>query len=435
MLHKKWQKSFWTRKESFLRNLAILGSGTALAQLIPILASPLLTRIYSPNDFGMFAVFMALISTFTPLVCGKYEVALVLPRDDVHAEHLFGIAIYFSLAVSGGIVAIFLLFGDDVLSFLDADKLGNWVFAVPLALLLTGFFTASNYLANRNRQYILMSHARVSRSLATTFTGILAGTLGAGFGGLLAGVIVGLLVASLILLHRNQKILKRRTFVWSRAKHLLFGKYRHYLIYNASTGLLNGLTLSLPVFFLSRYFPESIVGYYAIVLRVTLAPVGFISASVSQINLKKVIDLVNADRPVMPYLLKLTGALLLIIAIPALIVILWGFELFALVFGESWATAGEYASIMMPAIAIQFVASTLSTTLEATQHNRLLSLWRLISIVSTMVIWLVYAPKQQIITVLWAATINNGIIYSLYFLFIVYAACNSKKPSISIENS
>ncbi len=407
---------------SFLRNVVILGSGTALAQIIPVLASPVLTRLYTPEDFGIFAVFMAFIGIFTPIICGKYEVALVLPKNSVHAEHLLGIALYFAAGISVVLFIIFLLAGDRVLSLLDADRLGNWIFFIPPALLLTGFFTAASYLANRNKQYSLMSEARIVRSLTAVCLSVVAGVIGFRFEGLLSSFLAGLAVASFLLLYWNRSMLGKRVFAWSRAKRWLLCKYRHYPIYNATTGLLNGLTLSLPIFFLSKYFPESTVGYYAIVMRVTSTPLAFISASVSQINLKKVVDLVNAGRPVIPYVFKLAGVLLLIILFPALIIILWGPDLFAFVLGEKWLIAGEYARILMPAIAVQFIASTLSSTLGATNNNRIGALWKVISFLITALVFFVLAPKGKISILLYALCITNLILYCLYFAAILLAA-------------
>jgi len=411
-----------TTPGSFLRNFATLGSGTLLAQAIPVLVSPILTRLYSPGDFAMLAVFMAMLGTFTPLICGKYEVALVLPKDEVHAKHLFGIALYVALGLSIILLLVFLFFGNNVLVFIDAEKLGGWIFTVPVALFLTGIFTAANYLVNRQKNYRLLARARLTRAVLTAIVSIVAGIMGTGFGGLLAGLLCGFVVASMQLFYQNRSALKPHTFKWCKAKILLLSKYRHYPLYNATSGLLNGFTLSMPVFFISHYFPEAIVGYYAIVMQATQAPVAFISTSVSQINLKKVVDLINNGVSPIGYLIKLTGMLAGIITGPTLIIIFWGPELFSFVFGPKWIEAGRYARILMPSIAIRFIASILSSTLNATQDNRLLAAWQLLSFICTTLVLYVFTIKQAITPLLWAMTINTIFLYLLYLGAIFYAA-------------
>jgi O-antigen/teichoic acid export membrane protein len=412
---------------SFLRNLTILASGTVLAQALPVLASPILTRLYSPQDFAMLAIFMAMVNMFAPIVCGKYEVAMILPKSRVHAHHLLGIALAFSFAVSVLLALVFLFAGNDIAELLDAGTLGRWIFAVPMGLLLTGLFTALSYYANRCGHYRLMSRARIIRSLFMVLLSLLAGVAGMGFAGMLTGFFAGTVIAVSLLAYENRNAFGADVWRLGRAKKWLFCKYRQYPIYNASTGLLDGFTLGLPVFVLSRYYPDDIVGYYALVIRVLVSPVGFISASVSQINLKKVVDIINCGNSPLPYLRKVAALLLSIIFFPSLIIIGWGPELFSMLFGHQWIVAGEYARILMPAFMIQFVASTLSPTLEATKHIRLLALWKIISFMTTATICFLFAPRGDVKLLLYAFSINNIGLYLLYLIFIGYAAMKPKQ--------
>jgi len=422
-----------TSPGSFLRNLAVLGSGTLLAQAIPVLVSPVLTRIYSPADFAMLAVFMAMVNSFTPVICGKYEVALVTPKSCVHAEHLLGIALYCTIGISLFLIIVFAFWGEHALVLLKAQQLGNWVFMVPLALLFTGLFTAANYWANRNKDYGLMSKAKVTRSVLTAIISILAGLLGAGFAGLLAGFLMGLGAGTIFIVYQNRSMVSKRVLKWAKAKWVLLSRYRHYPVYNATSSLLDGITLSLPIFFISRYFPEATVGHYSLVFRISTAPIAFISASVSQINLKKVVDMVNAGKSPVKYLSQLAALLCFIVGIPALIIILWGPQIFSFLFGAQWAESGQYARILMPAIAIQFVASTLSSTLGATNNNRLGAIWKMLAFAATGTIFIWIAPQGQILRLLYAVTILNFVLYLLYFAMILYAASSPRSFNKCVE--
>ena len=414
------------RPGSFLRSLATLGSGTAIAQIIPILASPIVTRLYSPQDFAMLAIFMSIVATFTPVICGKYEVALVLPKNQAHADHLLGIALYFSFAISGILAIMIAIAGDDFLLFLKADKLGGWLYFIPLALLLTGVFTAVNYYSNRNKDYAIMSRVRVTRTLTTTVTNIACGILGTHFFGLLTAFHCGIVFSTGYLLFHYRNLLNLQILRWNKKKRWLLQQYRHYPLYNATSSLLDGLTLSLPIFFMSRYFPDSVVGYYSLIIRVALTPVTFISVSVSYINLKKIVDLVNNRQSLVPYLLTLTALLALIIMIPSIIIIAWGPELFSLVFGSSWVAAGEYARILMPGIAIQFIVSILSSTLDATSNNRLGALWKVTSFILTFSVLAWFSPIGNIKILLYAFTAANIMLYLFYYAIILYAAQNPR---------
>ncbi len=374
----------------------------------------------------MFAVFMSLVGALTPIICGKYEVALVLPQNSVQAEHLLGIALYFAFGISIALAVIFSFTGGGLLSFLNADKLGWWIFSVPAAMFLVGVFTAVNYYANRNKDYNRLSRAKICRALLSTLISIAAGLLGGHFGGLLAGFFAGLAGAAVYLLFQYPQLMKLRLLRWSKAKKWLLWKYRYYPIYNATSGLLNGLTMGLPVFFMSHYFSENIVGYYSLVLRVSLAPLSFIAASASQINLKKVVDLVNRGQSPVPFLLKLTALLLFIILIPCIIIILWGPSLFYFLFGGQWSVAGEFARILMPAIAIQFIASTLSSTRGATNNNQYTAFYRIVNFIVTFSVLMVFAKQKAIYRLLYALSVTNFMLGLLNYYLSMRAAKNPK---------
>ncbi len=413
------------KSSHFAKNVAVLATGTALAQAIPVLASPILTRLYSPADFGFLAIFMGLVSSFLPAVCGKYDVALVLPKSETQGKHLFGIAVLFAFVISS-LFAIFIFVAHDwVTNLLDADQLGGWLYLTPLVLLLAGLFQASSYFANRMKRYKLMAQSKLVQAITTVTVNIFLGLAGVGFVGLLLGNVLAFLLATCYILYAHWPRLSRVIFSDWQKKRILMVRYKDYPIFNGSSSLLNGITQSLPIFFLAHYFPESIVGYFALVLWAANAPLSFISASVSQVNLKKVVDLVNARQNVTPYIYKLTLLLMGVSSVPALLFVLFAPDLFAFIFGESWREAGVYCQILIPALAIRFVVSTLSTTLGATKNNQYGALWKVIAFAATFVVFAWFAPKGDILILLYAALVVDVLLYILYYVFIVAAA---KKP-------
>ena len=409
----------------FLKSVATLAGGTALAQAIPILSSPILTRIYTPENFGVLAVFMAIVSSLAPAVCGKYEVAMVLPRSNRQGLDLFGIALWFALVLSLLFLFIVIFFSDSILSILKAQNLSGWIYLAPIFLFLTGLVTAMNYFANRQQDYAIMAKSKMVRALTVALISIILGIAGLGAFGLLSGVITGLLFAVGYLFYQYRGHLAQSFLKWNLSKRTLLKRYRRYPLYSATSSLLDGITMSLPVFFLAHYFPETIVGYFALVIRVGNTPLSFISISVSQVNLKKVVDLVNTRQDVQPYLLKLTGGLLLFVLPLTIIFIIVSPDLFAYLFGEKWREAGHYMQILMPAMAVKFVASTLSSTLGATQNNHLGMIWKLTSFVISLAVFAWFAPKGNVILFFKAVAIMDIALY-LFCYFLVWKA--AKQP-------
>ncbi len=404
---------------SFFRNVATLATGTLLAQALTILFSPILTRLYEPEALGVFALYMAIVSSVTPAISGKYEVAQVLPQRRVDALHLFVIAIYVTVLLSFLFLIIFLSLHDQII-----QKLSGWILFVPFSLLMLGFLNTFFYYTNRKKEYNVLAKSKVIQSISAIFTQLLFGIFNAGFIGLLIASMISSAIATIYLLKRYIHDFTTKIFFLSSRKKVLLKQYADFPIYNASTGLLNGLSTSAPIFFLSFYYPESMVGYFALVQRVAMAPLAFISVAVSQVNLKSVVDLVNHGQCVECYLYKISAMLLLITFFPFIILTIYAPELFSFVFGEKWFVAGQFAQILIPAIALRFIVSTLSSTLGATKNNKIGAIWKIVYFISTILVFSIYAPQGNIDVTLKAYVINEIVLAILYYVAILYAAKN-----------
>jgi O-antigen/teichoic acid export membrane protein len=176
------------------------------------------------------------------------------------------------------------------------------------------------------------------------------------------------------------------------------------------------------VFFIVAFFSSETAGYFALVIRVLSAPLSVVSASVSRVNLKKVVELATARQNIVAYLLKAATVLLCVSAPAALVFIFWGPSIFAFVFGENWREAGEVSRILAFALAFKFVSSTLSSTLGATNNNQYGAIWKITAFVSTCAVLTAGAYTGSVRTFLVALVLNEIAIYSFYFYLIYRAA-------------
>jgi len=367
-----------------------------------------------------------LVSSVIPAICGKYEVAMVLPRSHKQGLHLLGISFGVAFGISLISLIVVVVLKDNLLTVLSVEQLGEWIYFLPLALLLTGLMTGMNYFANRCKHYSSMAKGKMINSLSATVINIVLGVLGVGFRGLLTGAILGLVGATTYLFCLYRTALSSDLLLWGSAKYELMRRYGDFPLYSSTGALLNGLTVSMPVFFLTYYFPQSIVGYFSLVSRVANAPLSFVSASVSEVNLKKTVDLVNEKADVRPHLIRVTIGLSAIILLPAIILTMFSPSIFSFVFGEGWREAGVYMQILMPAMAIRFVVSTLSTTLGGTENNKLAALWKFTAFVTTIVVFTVFAPQRDAISLFKTVVVMEITLYLLHYLLIWKAAGNPR---------
>ena len=413
----------------FLKSVAILASGTALAQAIPILTSPILTRLYTPENFGVLAVFMAIVSSISPAVCGKYEVAMVLPRCNRQGMDLLGIALWFAFFLSLMFLLIVIFFSGSILSLLNAQNLNGWIYLAPLFLFFRGLMTAMNYFANRRQDYGKMARSKMVRALAVTLISVILGIAGFGVAGLLYGVITGLLFAVGYLSYLYREHFTQNFLRWNRSKITLLKRYKDYPLYNASSGLLNGITMSMPVFFLTYYFTEDIVGYFALVTRVADTPLSFISPSVSQVNLKTINELVKKGQSdsVSSHLLKLTKSLLAIAFLPALVLVIYAPDLFLFLFGDEWRVAGIYMQILIPAFVVRFLVISISSTFGALKKNTFAFTKRVFSFVMGILVYF-FIGRSIVDPVYFIALISMHIIVTeLVGIILITSAAKSVK--------
>ena len=139
-------------KTEFNRNVIVLMTGTTIAQAIPITMSPILTRIYSPDDFGVYALFVAVSAIFGSIANARYELAIMLPEKDEDAINIFALGFIINIFMSFMLLFFVCIFKDHCTSFLDNKKIDAWLYFIPLAVFFIGFWNLLNYFNNRKKK-------------------------------------------------------------------------------------------------------------------------------------------------------------------------------------------------------------------------------------------------------------------------------------------
>ncbi|NJN63414.1 MAG: oligosaccharide flippase family protein [Acidobacteria bacterium] len=374
----------------------------------------------------MLALFMALSTSLSMGISGRYDLAVVVARDSRESAALVALSVW----TSGVLCALLLggvLIGQDLLrSALNAGSLGVWLLATPIALFLSALGMTLRYHANSKKKYSDLSRMTVYQALIAAALSIALGALGWGAHGLLTASMVSLVFAAAYLMNRYRDSLRAIPWRWSPDMWRLAGRYREYPLINAPTSLLDGVMLWMPVFFLTKYFTETAVGHYALLTRVATAPLTVIAGAVSQVNLREMAERVHDGRDATGYLRKLTFAMVAIVLPPTILFMAAGPSLFAFVFGEQWRTAGELLAILMPSLALRFVVSPLSGALVSTGHVRLSGIWQVLAFVVTLIMFALVAPQASLRGMIVAILINDICLYSLYYAFIIYAVMRPK---------
>jgi O-antigen/teichoic acid export membrane protein len=347
------------RTSTYVHNLARLISGAGLAQLIGLLSTPLVTRLYQSADYGLAASFAATVAIFAPIVAFRYDLAIILPEDDTEASSVFWLSctfIWLSL-----LVELLLVFAATALlpSHPFIQQLGWIIFLLPAVISVTASASILIAWANRKRQYSLLARNRSFAAIINPLFIVSAYFLiGSNPLGLILAPLTSVLIGCLFLL-RNMERPPFRGINLSSLKSV-FSKYRQMPQFNLWMSLLDQFTTSLPILLFTSVFGTTVSAYFALANSVLFLPSYFVGQSVSQVFFQQAARQKHDIPGLKKFVIANLRGLSLLMVLPILLTVLAGPLLFGIVFGSKWSTAGEYAQFLIPAAALTFIASPIS---------------------------------------------------------------------------
>jgi O-antigen/teichoic acid export membrane protein len=339
------------------RHVAVLTLGTALAQLINIAATPALSRIYSPSEFGLFAVFMAVSALAATFITFRYETSILVPASDTEAARLVRL-ILLLIAVGAVLLGLFSIcwsLFEQQLPLLTSIR--QWLPLVFLVAGCTAVMSTVQAWLNREKRYLRMAQLRVVQSGTIALTALFMGIVWE----LPHGLLLAQAVACGVTTAAACWFLRSAANLWHpgnlRDVALRHSNAPKYLL---PTALLDIATLQLPVILISVWFSESMAGQFSMAWRLMMVPMALIGASVGQVFMQR-FSVLASDPKAARALLKKTWTLLFLMgALPLTLVYFFGEPLFEFLLGEDWREAGRLAVIMVPMILGMFLSSPTS---------------------------------------------------------------------------
>jgi O-antigen/teichoic acid export membrane protein len=188
----------------FVRSVFVLVSGTTIAMIVPVAASPFLTRLYAPHIYGVFALYVSIVTVFSVPIGGSYDAAVMLPAKDEDALNLIAVCLAMSFLIS--VISLLgpWLFAKPIGAFLGSGQIATWLWFVPLVGLIMAVQLACSNWVNRKRQFKRLAASRVVEAAVTPAVTLGLGLYAWGVGGLVAGLLGGK-VASVWMLGRSAR--------------------------------------------------------------------------------------------------------------------------------------------------------------------------------------------------------------------------------------
>lgn len=329
-----------------MKNAATYMTGSVLAQALMLAAIPMLSRLYGPEDFGVFGLFSALLSIAGVASCLRYELAIPLPGTRRQAAQVFATGTVALLCVSLAVLIMVILGHRQIAAWMDAPRLESLLWLLPVSVLGYGLYELLNYWTTRRGKFKALAVSHVLRAAGVTGTQMGAAAMPGGAAGLVLGQLTGQWVANFVLAWqalRQDRAVIASGFRVQRIREQA-RRYRSFARYGAPQAVLNSASQAVPAIMLGWFFSPAIVGLYIMAQRVVSAPLTLIAQSLRQAMLPHFARQHQAGLSLRPLLWKYTAGLALL-GLPAVIVLLlFGEELFSFVLGREWAISGRYAA-------------------------------------------------------------------------------------------
>lgn len=369
-------KRFFSGK-SFIRNVLVLTGGTAFAQLLVVAVSPLLTRMYHPEDFGTLAVYASLLSVLAVVASLRYELAILLPDKEEDAANIMVLSLLMLVGVTALVSVCVWLFGDALIQAVHAPALQPYVWLLPFSLFGVGLYQILNYWSVRKQEFGRVAATKVRQSTAQVITQIACGLLAWRPLGLLLGDAIGRIGGSGTLARNVYKTDTEalKAVSASRMKQMAI-RYKRFPLLTSFSSLFNSAGLQLPPLLLVAFFGAHIGGFYALVQRVVGAPMTMVGQSVAQVFFGESARLARENPSALRRLyFQAAGKLLVFGGIPIGALALIAPQVFGLIFGAAWEEAGVYIQIMALGFIAQFVVVPLSQTLNMLERQGMQLAW------------------------------------------------------------
>jgi O-antigen/teichoic acid export membrane protein len=382
-------KEFQTiRKKEFSKNILTLMTGTAAGQIISLVTIPILTRLFSPEEFGIFAVFMGLSSILISIACGRYELAIMLPKNNNNAYQIFIISFYFVIFFSLLSLGIIYAFQDKIAMYFKIETYKDYLYFIPLSVFISGIYLMLSNWFTRFKDFKRIAVSKVMQSGTGVISKISFGVLKFNSTGLIIGDIIGQFFSVLYLLFKNKKQLSlefyKKDFNVMKKEFL---ENKNFPLFSMPMAFLNSISIYILIYVFTVLFTASIVGFYLQANKVITYPLNFLTTSFTSVFYQKLTTTANKLKLYLySYLISFFSAC--IICFPFLF---WGEEIFGFFLGKEWAYSGKMAQILIPITIAGFATRNVSSVFSLLKNQQISLIWQIIYLAVAIVIFYIYS--------------------------------------------
>ena len=367
IFYNTWRKLSRVLPEgSSKRNVLLLSGGTTLGQIITILCAPILSRIFSPEDFGVFASFSSLALILTSFTALKYHCAIPLPRSLHRISSLIRLSFSLQILLTLFFSIIIVFTGKKLSQILIIQDLSPYIILLPLSFLLIGSYQILNYVLLKERAYKKISMTKIAQAICFQLSSIVLGLLSFRPLGLILGFIMGQSLG-ITYMAKNSHLLNKaflsfkKASAWKSPEILSTSRrYQRFPLFSLWGGVINVASLRITPLLLAGLYGTQVAGWFAFGSRILQMPMIFVGQSIGQVFLQKGSDL-NKKGKLKDFVKQVFRLLLMVGIFPILWIGVLSPRLFPWLFGPEWETAGLYVLFFSPWFVSNFICAPISS--------------------------------------------------------------------------
>lgn len=357
-------------RNSFVRSASVLVGGSAVTHALTVLALPILTRLYSPEEFSILAVYIAIVTMISTIACLRLEIAIPLPVDDLEAANLLALALGLALGAALLVGACVFVFGNWFFGVLGQPQLQPYGWLLPFGVWLAGSYAAIQFWSSRKKRFPKIARSRMMQA----GSGL---TVQLGLGWASAGPI-GLLLGHALMSGAGAVNLAQQA--WRNDRHALtgvtlggmrhaFNAYQRFPRYSSWEALANNAAIQLPVLLIAALALGPEAGFIMLAMRAMGTPVALLGGAVAQVYLSQAPEEMRAGS-LSDFTTDVLKGLASVAVGPLVFIALIAPSAFALIFGEEWRRAGELVVWMSPWFVFKLLSSPVSMVMHVKMMQR-----------------------------------------------------------------
>jgi O-antigen/teichoic acid export membrane protein len=421
-------------QNAFARSVSVLVGGTALAQGLGLLALPLLTRFYTPEDLSLLAVYVAILTILGAVSCMRLDAAIPLPERDEDAANLLAIALSSAVIVVVLTGLVVLVFGQSLADAIGRPEIAPYLWLVPFGVGLMGFYSSFQYVAMRQKAFTLIARTKMRQAIVGLGLQIGMGWAGIVPLGLLLGHALmsgaGVVALALRTFHQSAGGMSWTVVSWTRMRQTLH-TYRRFPQYSVAEELTNNAGIQLPILLIAAFLVGPEAGLLFLAMRAVGTPMTIVGGAVAQVYYSHAADY-DRQGTLASETTRIFKRLSRLLVLPLLAIGPFAPDLFRLAFGSDWERAGDIVVMMLPWYAFRLIASPISMVMHVRMRQRLMLAMTVAGMalrVLPLLVVLNFAPDWA--TLVFAIT--SAIYYAaLVIVFLKVAGLTTAKISTSI---